>query len=201
MFLQCLRHPRANRAVVHGPPLVVTSDSRPRVQLKNSSSWTRRLLPPETPHRLRRNGAELRDATVGPFGMSRQHVLGRPLALAERQWEPLVDVAADELDQRVVGPAVEVPRFNPVEPEDPGRLHPMGAVDDQAVRPVHEHRRPVTRPERPASGRAASLSPPSRNDVLTLSSARATETTSAEGGTSSYCLHHRRDQRSPRNPA
>ena len=54
-----------------------------------------------------------------------------------------MDVAADELDQRVVGLAIEVPRLYPVEPEHPGGLHPVGPVDHQAVGPVHEHWWPV----------------------------------------------------------
>ncbi len=123
-------------------------------------------------------------------------MLGHALALAQRQWQTLVDVATDEFDQGIVGFAIEVPRLHPVQPEDPGGLHPMSAVDDQAVDPVDEHRWPVPRQsDQPL-------------DVLVVEAALTKRGADAEvgqshrdhlggGGHRLHCLHHRLDQRSP----
>ena len=126
------------------PPieLDLASDPNLAIQLRVFLSWTGGALTPEPGNGFRRQTAQLRDTPVGPTAVRLQDPHGRVLALGQCQQEAVRNVAPYELDERVVGTAVEEHRFQTSNTQPAGGLDAMSAVHDDASAPHHDNRRP-----------------------------------------------------------
>ena len=94
-------------------------------------------------HRLGRHSTELGDAAVGPRRVGPEDPTDRGAAFVEAQRQAVAHVAAHELDVGVVGRTVEEHGSNALETEVGRRGDAMLTVDDAAVGPAHDDRRPL----------------------------------------------------------
>jgi hypothetical protein len=74
-----------------------------------------------------------------------QHVTGRSAPFRESQRKTVQDIAADELEVRVVGRTVEPRHLELAHTELSSGRDPVLSIDDTAIRPIDEDRRPARR--------------------------------------------------------